>query len=612
MASSNENLKKNVSSSPTNILENNQYLQSYLSDLKKWESEQRQKDRIFKENRITTLNNNSSVKSTPPSSSSPTTATTTTTTTNKSNILDNTNEAIKYKDKGNQFFAQQKYKDAIEYYTLAIQLDSSNSILFANRAMAYLKLKNYNQAEIECTRSINLDPTYIKAYHRRGLARVELKKFDDSIQDFKFVLKHEPNNKDTQKELDNAIKLKSLQPSTTITPPPQQQQTKPTITPTPPIVVPLNKNEENKTTTTPQEPKIIETPSTNSKLEKPDLNIQTLKPQTTTPTPTPTTATTTTKSPQLSLQERLARLSNIKAPLPKSAPKNSFEFEKVYNSLQGDESSIYSYFKLIDPSNLPIILNEVLTPSLFTSIISILDKFYLVNKEFELIYQILENLLKINKITLMIIPFMSTDEKKKQLKTCKTDMNKQQRQLDRELVQLKHVEQQTITQIKTLARQGRTDDARTMAKELVRVREQMKKIQSMKTTMNAVSTKTSTIQSTNTMVAAMATATKAMTTANSQYDIAKLQKTMTEYQKQVYHADVTDDMLQDMFENDEEDQEADDILSKVVDEVVLDNYSKMPGVSKDPFAVSTKSTAPSSGLSDAELDAEMKKLLSGI
>ncbi|KAF2069763.1 hypothetical protein CYY_008915 [Polysphondylium violaceum] len=394
-------------------------LKNYINDLKEWQQKVDRQDKEIKQSKIIKPIQVDTIKQT-------TTATTNTNTIKNENIFDPTSESLKFKDKGNQLFAQQKYKESIECYTSAIQMDPTNSILYSNRAMAYIKLKNFNQAEVECTRCLNLDNTNLKAYHRRGLSRLELRKYNEAIQDFKVVLKSDPNNKESQNELNRAIKLKDstpiVSPMKSISENDKQQ---PQTQQTDKIEISKDKNIIDTTTSTPTtttqpiiEIKANSTPtsnkeSTTSKVtpiqDKPIVEIKT----TTTPA---TTITTTTepipkKSTTSSLQERLARMNQtIKAPIPKVAPKNSFEFEKTYLSFKKDLSSLYQYFKLIDPIQLPNILDESLTPSLFTDIISILDKYYLVNKEYESIYKILLNLLKNNRISLTI-QFMDQSEK---------------------------------------------------------------------------------------------------------------------------------------------------------------------------------------------------------
>ena len=51
--------------------------------------------------------------------------------------------AEEFKTQGNVCFQQGDYERAIEYYTKALSLDSSNASYYSNRAACYLKLKKY-------------------------------------------------------------------------------------------------------------------------------------------------------------------------------------------------------------------------------------------------------------------------------------------------------------------------------------------------------------------------------------------------------------------------------------------------------------------------------------
>ena len=61
---------------------------------------------------------------------------------------------------------------------------------------------SFAEAEEDCNKSLVLDPTFVKAYHRRGVARFSLKKLDLAIKDFEKVLSMEPHNKAAQVELE--------------------------------------------------------------------------------------------------------------------------------------------------------------------------------------------------------------------------------------------------------------------------------------------------------------------------------------------------------------------------------------------------------------------------
>ena len=82
-----------------------------------------------------------------------------------------------------------------------MQCDPKNAVLPANRAMAKLKMKDWKSVENDCTLSLSLDSTYVKAYHRRGTARKNMKKFSDALKDFEKTIELEPNNKQAQAEI---------------------------------------------------------------------------------------------------------------------------------------------------------------------------------------------------------------------------------------------------------------------------------------------------------------------------------------------------------------------------------------------------------------------------
>lgn len=109
--------------------------------------------------------------------------------------------AIEMKQKGNEHFKNKGYEAAIECYTTGMQADPSNPVFPANRAMAYLLLKKYSEAETDCALTLSLDPSYIKAYLRRGTARVALGKTTSARKDFMDALKLEPSNPQARSEL---------------------------------------------------------------------------------------------------------------------------------------------------------------------------------------------------------------------------------------------------------------------------------------------------------------------------------------------------------------------------------------------------------------------------
>ncbi|XP_028912243.1 RNA polymerase II-associated protein 3 isoform X1 [Ornithorhynchus anatinus] len=110
-------------------------------------------------------------------------------------------KALVEKEKGNTFFKQGKYDDAIECYTRGMAADPYNPVLPTNRASAFFRMKKYAVAESDCNLAIALNRNYTKAYVRRGAARFALQKFDDAKEDYEKVLELDPNNFEAKNEL---------------------------------------------------------------------------------------------------------------------------------------------------------------------------------------------------------------------------------------------------------------------------------------------------------------------------------------------------------------------------------------------------------------------------
>ncbi|XP_042993312.1 RNA polymerase II-associated protein 3 isoform X5 [Carya illinoinensis] len=115
-------------------------------------------------------------------------------------------DATSEKELGNELFKQKKFKEAIECYSRSIAL-SPTAVAYANRAMAYLKIRRFQEAENDCTEALNLDDRYIKAYSRRATARKELGKYKECFEDAEFALRLEPQNQEVKKQYTEARSL---------------------------------------------------------------------------------------------------------------------------------------------------------------------------------------------------------------------------------------------------------------------------------------------------------------------------------------------------------------------------------------------------------------------
>jgi len=108
--------------------------------------------------------------------------------------------ADKEKEKGNECFKSGEYDTSIEYYTRGLALHET-AIIYANRAMAYLRQDRPADAVKDCDSALRVDPSYKKALFRRGLAYKALKSWDEAADDLKAALSADPGSKQILKEL---------------------------------------------------------------------------------------------------------------------------------------------------------------------------------------------------------------------------------------------------------------------------------------------------------------------------------------------------------------------------------------------------------------------------
>lgn len=98
------------------------------------------------------------------------------------------------KDAGNRFFSNGDTKKAIESYTNAIRKLSDESmsdpsILFSNRAQAYIKESNYVDGLQDCLDAIRYNRKNGKAYYRKGLCLLEIGRLEEAEKALKESLR---------------------------------------------------------------------------------------------------------------------------------------------------------------------------------------------------------------------------------------------------------------------------------------------------------------------------------------------------------------------------------------------------------------------------------------
>lgn len=106
-----------------------------------------------------------------------------------------------HKKTGNDLFRSENYSDAMNCYNKGLQIcplcfAKDRSIMYSNRAACKLRLNKKEQAISDCTKAVELNPSYPKCLLRRAQTYESLEKLDEALEDYKKVVELEPSNRE--------------------------------------------------------------------------------------------------------------------------------------------------------------------------------------------------------------------------------------------------------------------------------------------------------------------------------------------------------------------------------------------------------------------------------
>ncbi|MQL81833.1 hypothetical protein Taro_014297 [Colocasia esculenta] len=292
--------------------------------------------------------------------------------------------AASEKELGNEYFKQKNFPKAVECYSRSIAL-SPTSVAFANRAMAYLKMKRYEEAETDCSEALNLDDRYVKAYSRRATARKELGKLKLSLEDSEFALRLEPNNQELRrlytetKALYNDEVVKRM----------SGEVKRPTQGPEGKGVIELEAGNVSEINSMASGSQMIASTSICSSNEKIFAKKQEQKPLV------------------HELPFRAASLAMSTAPRNLTPPKSAYEFEVSWRHVSSDCSMQANILKSIPPDSLPQLFKNALSAPMLIEIIKCTATFF--KGELELAISILENLTRVSRFDMIVMCFSALD-----------------------------------------------------------------------------------------------------------------------------------------------------------------------------------------------------------
>lgn len=160
-----------------------------------------------------------------------------------------------------------------------------------------------------------------------------------------------------------------------------------------------------------------------------------------------------------------------------------------------------------------------------------------------------------------------------------------QRDLDREIRELDRQEKQVTMELKQRAKvTSNSNDAtlKTLAKQLVQIREQRGKLQSTKAQVGAMGMHATVAAAQMSAVTAIGSVTDGMKQANKIMDIKQTTKIMAQFQKEnesmAVKEEMMDDVLADAFDTEGMEEEADQLTSQVLAELGVELDSQLVGL----------------------------------
>lgn len=136
-----------------------------------------------------------------------------------------------------------------------------------------------------------------------------------------------------------------------------------------------------------------------------------------------------------------------------------------------------------------------------------------------------------------------------------------------------------MNEIKVLARQGRSAEARMLAKNLVQVRNAKNRTYQASTQAGAIGTQAKMAQTEATMLNVMGNTAQVMKNANGmvnpEQQMKMLQQFDMESERYKLNQEMTDEVLESVLGGSEVDEETDDVLNSVLDEIGLEVTGQM-------------------------------------
>ncbi|UKN02403.1 hypothetical protein K6119_02570 [Paracrocinitomix mangrovi] len=94
-------------------------------------------------------------------------------------------------------FNENQFEEAIELFSLALEINATDPFIYNQRAVCYLNLNQFDLSLFDMNRSIELDDKYAYFYSCRGFLKARMKDIDGALEDYEISIELDPENEIT-------------------------------------------------------------------------------------------------------------------------------------------------------------------------------------------------------------------------------------------------------------------------------------------------------------------------------------------------------------------------------------------------------------------------------
>ena len=103
-------------------------------------------------------------------------------------------KAQEAKQRGNDFFREKKFPEAIKEYEEAVKRAPNDAPIRNNLSAALTKIMDFNGAKTQIEKALEIDPLYTKAWGRKGDIEMAFKEYHKAMDSYKKGLEIDPQN----------------------------------------------------------------------------------------------------------------------------------------------------------------------------------------------------------------------------------------------------------------------------------------------------------------------------------------------------------------------------------------------------------------------------------